>query len=229
MEFKIYKNPYGEEEFYNNDKLIIEPNKINCFVGCNGSGKTTLIKCIKENLKDNFKEIHSDFYSNAFEPILNMVLNKDNHNNIEGYWINFDKGANLSLKEHDYFTNAAKLAFSSTGEGIVNRFGNILTLIGNTVRKISNTKLLIFIDDADAGTSIDMIQDITDVFDIITKECKERNIEYYIILTANSYELCRNCECIDVNTFEHKQFNNYEDYKAFVLESRKIKDKRIGE
>lgn len=49
------------------------------------------------------------------------------------------------------------------------------------------------------------------------------------IFAANSYELCRTFKCVDCNTLKEKTFPSYEEYKQFVLSSRKRKDERNKE
>ena len=205
MLIKINKNPYDYNIFKKNT-LELKENSINCLVGCNGSGKTTLIKEIISYIKPKAKEIKGDFYDNAFSKIF---LN-ENNTKPELYYLDFDKNSNVALEEMDYFFNAANLAYSSTGEGIMERFGKNLQLLGSTIRHLQDTKLMIFFDDCDAGTSVDMINDIKEVFKYIIDDCKKRNIIYYILLTSNSYEMVRDINCIDVYNFNELHFKNYE-------------------
>lgn len=224
MIFKIHKNPYDEKKnIYTKAHLELEPNNIYCFTGCNGSGKSTLIREITDNnLCNKANEIKPDFYAKAFGEL--FAKNKKLY---PIKYIRFDKKVEVSNSENDYFMNAMRVSFSSTGEGIMDRFGNILSVIGSVVRQLKkDNTLFIFIDDADAGTSLDNISQIIDVLDLIKNDLEKKEITYYIILTANSFELCRNYECIDVNTFAHKTFKRYETYKKYVLKSRERKNKR---
>lgn len=223
MRFNIGKNPYGSnKDLFLKSSIYLKPNNIYCFTGCNGSGKTTLIKEITDCLSKKANKIEPDFYGRAFEMFVNKKMKPIKY-------IYFDKKANYIRNEQEYFFKGADIAFSSTGEGVMNRFGSILTLIGQTVNHMKgNETLFIFIDDADAGTSIDNIKDIVDVIDFIAKDIKKCSLNYCIILTANSYELCKNYQCIDVNTFKRRKFRSYETYKKYVLESRKRKEERNG-
>ena len=114
----------------------------------------------------------------------------------------------------------------STGENIIRRFGKGLQVLGNWIRENKGKKLFIFFDDCDAGTSIDMINDIKDVFDLIIEDCKRNSIEYYMILTSTSYEMCKDLNCISVIDFKPTKFKTYESYKKFVLKTRAEKEKR---
>lgn len=225
MKFSIEKNPYGDAVLFTKKQIEFNPNTISCLVGCNGTGKTTLIDDITYQLKTlHATKIRQDFYETAFR---GAFLKDEEQNEEKIFYINFDKRSDTTYKEMDYFLNAGNLAFESTGEGIISRFGRHLQVIGNTIRQLpENSTFFIFLDDCDAGTSIDMIQDIKDIFSFITRDCIARNITYYIILTANSFEMCKDLDCISVHDFKHRQFKTYDSFKKFVLKSREIKNKR---
>ena len=172
-------------------------------------------------LSKKANKIEPDFYARGFQAFTSDKKMKPIK------YISFDKKSDYITSEEDYFFKAAAVGYSSTGEGVMKRFGNILSLIGKSVNHMKeNETLFIFIDDADAGTSIDNIKDIADVIDFIASDIKKCSLNYYIILTANSYELCKHYQCIDANTFKHRKFRSYDAYKKYVLESRKRKDER---
>ena len=227
MEFKIRKEPIEEgNKLFQKTKLIIEHGKVSCIVGCNGSGKTTLISEIKDNLyAKGAKELKKDFYHNAFKVFLRDDEEDNKANKI--YYIDFDKNADCTTGDMDYVYNRLGIAYSSTGEGIMQRFGRICQFIGSTIRDLEEgSELVLFLDDCDAGTSLDMISDIVGLFPLIINDCEKRGINVYIVITANSYELCRYCDCISVHDFKHKTFKSYESYKKFVLKSREKKENR---
>ena len=223
MEFKIEREPYEEgQKLFSKSKLILEPNTISCLVGCNGSGKTTIINEIISNLRKlKAKEVRADFFYNSMKKIFGK--NEENH---DIFYINFDKHTKTSFSEMDYFTNDFALAYSSTGEGIMKRFGDNLGVIGPVLRTLHDKTIFIFFDDCDAGTSIDMIQDIKECFNYMIADCEKNNLTYYFILTANSFELCKDLDCISIYDFKHKEFKTYNAFKNFVLKSRIKKDKR---
>lgn len=229
MIFNIEKNPYDEIKIFKKKKLELKPNSVTCFIGCNGSGKTTLIREIKDQLYETAKEIKEDFYSNQFNKIENILNDNYKEKEYDTYYIDFDKSSDTTNSADDYITNAFGISFSSTGEGIIARFGRQLQVIGNFIRKIKNKKVFIFLDDCDAGTSIDMIEDIKGVINYIINDCEKNNLEYYIILTANSYELCKDYNCLSVHDFSYKTFKSYNSYKKFILKSRKLKEIREKE
>ena len=218
MQFKITKDPYDEGNYiFTKTKLTIDPDTVTCLVGCNGSGKSTLMNDIKVQLRENkATELKPDYYHNVFKGIF---LN-DKEKDYNTYYITFNRDADTSGREEDYFFNAAFAAMSSLGEDIRRRFSNYLKVIEQTVTKLKNKNLFIFLDDCDAGASLDLIAEIEIGISQLEELCRENNITYYIILTANSYELCRHYDCISVTDFAHKHFRSYESYKKFVIKSR---------
>jgi len=231
MKIEITKDPYYEGDYiFDNDLLELKENSITCFVGCNGSGKTTLLHRIRDYLKKDCKtnEIKHDFYGHAFDKAVKILFDEDD-SEPDLYFLDFDKDSNVTYTESDYFMNAAGIAYSSTGEGIVDRLGKNMQLLGSTIKDLHDTKLIIFFDDCDAGTSIDMINEIKNVLKHIINTCKKQNITYYILLTSNSYEMARDLNCVSVHDFSEQHFKDYEDYKQFVLKSRERKNKRFKE
>lgn len=224
MEFKIEREPYEEgQKIFTKTKLVLEPNTISCFVGCNGSGKTTIINEIIDNLrKAKAKEVIADYYSNSMK----KIFGKGNEENHDIFYINFDKYTKTTFSDMDYFLNDFALAYSSTGESIMKRFGDNMSVIGSLLRALHDKTVFIFFDDCDAGTSIDMIQDIKECFNYMIADCEKNNLTYYFILTANSFELCKDLDCISVHDLTHKHFSSYNTFKNFVLKSREKKDKR---
>ena len=61
------------------------------------------------------------------------------------------------------------------------------------------------------------------------EDAKTFGVQLYIIVSANSYELASNENCFDIINGEYVAFNSYEDYKQFILDSRKLKDERYKE
>lgn len=226
MIFEVPKKPYDEEKFYAKKELEIKSNTITCLLGCNGSGKTTLIHIIVENLRkyENAKEVKLGYIDFSF------LLNEKPTN---VHYCIFDKHANTCKDEGDYYKQCAISNTISTGEDIVNRFGNVLGKIGKTIHDISWQKdkdkptLFLFFDDCDAGSSIDNIMEIKKMFKMIASDCEKWKITYYIIFTANSYELCKEFDNISVHNFKPVKITTYDSFKRFVLKSRNIKDKRF--
>lgn len=222
--FTIPKDPYDERIMFTKTTLTLEDNSISCLVGCNGSGKSTALYFIKRQLeKRGAYELRGKYLD------LRGIFNKPKYN--DEIFLFFDKKSKTFNNEEESIFKEMLTNNLSTGESICNRFGDKLALLGDAIRNPENKgkSIYIFMDDCDTGTSIDMINDIKSIFNLIIKDCKQNEITYYIILTANSYELCKDIDCISVHDFQHKKFTSYEDYKEFVLKSRQFKEQELKE
>ena len=223
MKIKIPRDPY--EEGFN----ICEKKEINILPGitvltsCNGGGKSTIIKCIKENLKNrNINFISYDDY--------------------------YDGGHNSISKNIGFgnFVLGATLACSSRGEKININIGEFISTIkyyisngkttdknlfdfrkDNVEEEIKSNERWILFDDVDAGYSIDNIIDFIDLLNLIQDDCKKSNLELYIIVSSNSFELCRNFRCIDTIEGTEISFDTYEQFRKFTIKSREKKDNRF--
>lgn len=215
----------GERELFPKKDLELEPNTVYCLVGCNGSGKTTLVEYMMNSLRKKGGEKVYDKLSGLRKAFSNDELD---FTKCDKYYISFDKTSEDGINE-DCFVSRAMVTLCSTGEGIIQRFGGVLGFLGDFIRKPESKgkDLFIFFDDCDAGTSLDVIGEILGVINMIKDDCAANEITYYFILTANSYEIARNCHCIDVSTFKSVNFKDYEDYKKFVLKSRDKKGKSL--
>ena len=210
--FKIPTNPYERGDsgkIYMKSDVVIKSG-ITVLVGCNGSGKTTFLNLIEDTLKQD-----SDV----------AVLHYDNLR--EG-----GDRAKESAGWHDNLSLLATLIQSSEGEQIVTNLGNTARKIGAFVRKYANNRkeIWVLLDALDSGLSVDNIDSVkTDLFDVIIEDFKQReSCDIYIIVSANSYEFCRNSNCFDVRTGEYIQFSDYEDYRKFIFQSAEDKDKRYS-
>lgn len=78
-----------------------------------------------------------------------------------------------------------------------------------------------------SGLSIDNIIFLKrEIFDFIINDCKNDRINIRFIISANSYEMANEENCFDVYKCEYINFNNYEEYKKFILKTSKIVEKR---
>ena len=96
--------------------------------------------------------------------------------------------------------------------------------IGRMAVNNRDKDIFILFDAVDSGFSIDNIGDLKEfLFDTVLEDHPK---DVYIICTANSYEMTRGQDCVDVNSCKHVRFDDYEEYRKFILESRKRKDER---
>lgn len=170
---------------------------VNVLVGANGTGKTTTINQIREYCKEQ----KIDFVS--FDNLSDGGQN-------QAHKLSF--GKSLSF--------LASFVTASEGQQILQCIGEVAGKIGQKVNKVSMTEnktLFLLFDAIDSGLSIDNIKYIKkDLFDLVIEDCASKNIELYIIVTANSYEMVNGKNCIDVKTGKSIKFNSYEDYANFI-------------
>lgn len=206
------------------EKQVTFHEGLTVLVGCNGSGKTTLLQQIEDGCKeDNIKCLKFD----------NL---KDGGSNSTSY---------LSLFQD--FEGMAWNLMSSEGEQIVSDFGRFSSKIAKFFRGVleddnpfaklfpsykekeyNKDILVILLDAIDSGMSIDNMIEVKDLFkDIIFKEAENFGYHIYVIAVSNAYELARNEDCFDLWNCSYIRFKDYEDYRKYVLNSRKRKDKRV--
>lgn len=195
---------YGDTEYKMFKKVNIEIKEgLTVLVGCNGTGKTTMLRQIESQLKnDNIP-----------------VLFHSNLTNGEKYM------RDVAFLKED-FAFVALTTSSSEGENIVNVMGKIAQKMGVFTRNNQTANELWFLFDAvDSGLSVDNIVEIKEVLlPIVFEHNQDKDI--YFVFSANEYELARNENCFDVAHGKYIKFKDYEDYRKFILKSRKEKDKR---
>lgn len=232
MQFE-FQDVFDEEEkklhIINMKELEIKPYEITALVGCNGSGKTISILQMKEQLRQSgFEDIGDDISYNPF-----AVFIRDKKP-AKGYYVLFSKNAEFVKTDNRSWGETASLAdmyrrvMLSTGEGIVDRANEFMVATKAAAAKAEKEKvpLVIFVDDFDAGVSIDIMLDMRKLLDTCFNWCRKREIEAYAVVSSNSYDLIRGYRCIYPYNGQEYTFNNYEDFKNFVLFSREIKNKR---
>ena len=199
----IDQAPYDDNEcLYMRKQYQFKPG-VSVLVGCNGTGKTTLLDMIKERMRK--AKIPCIMYDNLHD------------------------GGHQARSTAFFFEQmelGATLMCSSEGEQISINIANMATKIGKFVRENrGKPEIWILFDAIDSGLSVDNIVDVKDnLFRIILEDNKDSDV--YIIVSANEYEMCRGEQCFAVTTGEYMVFNDYESYREFVLNSRKLKDQR---
>lgn len=223
---KLDKEPFEDGRIlFDEEELEIEENTVTCIVGCNGSGKTTLLNYIQ----NSFGGEATNLVFRATDEIGRIFGASSKDDELQPIvFARFDKNVDPKSLKNEWIYGARKM-MSSTGEYISDRLGRVVGIIGSATRikGIEDKELYLFFDDCDAGTSIDMIGEIKNVFETISKDLKKRGIKHYIILSANSFEMAKGLDCVDATTLKHMSFDDYEAFKAFVIESRKEKDERM--
>lgn len=207
--FKIVRDPYTEKEYLFNKNEITLNSGITVLVGCNGTGKTTLQKEIVRQLKN--KKVPYVYWDNQ----------------------NDDKETDAGwLSMHGDFSLLANNYCSSEGEVISNKLDRIVNKTGQVVRSMKETdkQFWLIMDAVDSGFSVDNVVELKEfIKDVLIPGLKKNGKECYIIISANAYEMVRGEACFDVTNCEYTNFNDYEDYRTFILNSKKLKLKRFEE
>ena len=226
--FNIHnKDYYIEGTLYKANKLTLQANDVYCLVGCNGIGKSTVIQqMIHDNdnsLKKTAYDLKDDY--NAFS----NLFNSKKKNEYNEFYISINKDTKLNIKDDDSILHNLFGTFMSTGEqnvhNILPNLPNIIESL-NKLENLENKELYVMIDDLDVGVSIDVLIELAKIIDKLELKLKKLNINYYIVITANSYELARRFKCIDVINMKEISFKDYDDYANYVSETRNYKDTR---
>lgn len=224
--FNITKDPHEKDCNIYKRRVINIKEGVTVLTGCNGSGKTTLLQMIKSDLEKNKIPVIS--YDNLHD-------------------------GGVAAKEQAMLSGDMRLlatsVCSSEGENIILNMTTMAKRIGYFVRDCENPKrhnifdddedidekpediskpeeYWILFDAIDSGLSIDNIMDVkTYLFEPIIKDITAKNRKVYIIVSANSYEMCKDEQCFDVQSCNYIDFPDYNTYRQYILESREIKDK----
>lgn len=228
-EFKLNTDPNDNGiDLFKKKSITINPG-VTVLVGCNGIGKTTLLKSIKarlekeaipaahfNNLLDGGSNARSESaYYGDFE-FFALSLQSSEGENIVLNLINLSKelGEFIRTGQYNVRKNALADAFKRANGSESDE----------STKKISNERWILF-DAVDSGLSVDNIVDLKEgLFNTILENEKEKEI--YIIISANEYEMANGESCFDVYHGEYLAFKDYEEYRTFILNSRKWKEKR---
>ena len=230
MIIKTWRDPYDAGFSPTKPKEIELKPGLTVLVGCNGAGKTTLLRNIKEHcdsakipcmMYDNLHDggsnsVSSLFYSGDYATGVSLWSSS------EGECIKLNVGRN-SANYKEFIQN-----------GYVNDADYRLRKLfagqdENTIDVIDSKDRVFLFDAVDSGMSVDAVVEIKALFSMMIddKSASDRNL--YIIIAANEYELARNSACFDVNAGRYIQFQDYEDYRKFIIKSRKLKETRLNQ
>ena len=202
VKFEIPQCPFDKgNKLYGGKILKLKPG-FTPFVGCNGSGKSTLLVLLKDLLKEREGAV---------------ILKYDDR---------YDGGHNL-MDRMAWFgdmESVAGMLMSSEGERIYRGVRDLVGRIARTVRGEKPKELWILMDAVGSGLSIDFICEIKDIFPFIQEQ--NPGIDCFFLMPTNEYEFARGEDCVDVTTFKHVRFKDYEDYREHVLNTRRKKDAR---
>ncbi len=222
MKIEMIRDPYGEGfNTCRRKEVDIKPG-ITILTSCNGGGKSTMLKYVKEDLnKRKIKFIeYNDYYDGGHNSV---SRNLGRGNFILGATLmNSSRGEKITINITE-FIDTIKY-YIDNGESPKKRF---FSFEDDKKEDIKSNERWILFDDIDAGFSIDNMLDFINLLNIIQDDCKNSNIELYILVSSNSYELCRNYRCMDVMEGTEVSFDSYEKFKKFTLRSREKKDNKF--
>ena len=204
--FKLSNSYYEEDgKIFDKTFVTIKPG-VTVLVGCNGAGKTTMLNQIKRTLGN--KDIPYLFHGNLTDG---------------------EKEYRSKVLFYDDINFVARSMMSSEGENIVNVMEEVARKMGTLSRNNPTAKELWFLFDAvDSGLSVDNIVDLKErLFSLVLENEKCKDV--YFVVSANEYELARDENCLDVIGCKYIRFNDYEEYRAFILQSKEAKRKRCNQ
>lgn len=224
---KMWRNPYDAGFSTCRRKEVEFQTGVTVLVGCNGAGKSTMLHNIKDKLKK--ENIPVFFFDNEKNGGSNSISEAMFYGNID-----FGATAMCSSEGENISMNLGKCAakwrkFLQTGDN-GDRFNllakSIAKINGETEEKEISNERWILLDAMDSGFSIDNVIEMKDLFSLVLEDAKKLGIELYIVISSNEYELVHESNCMDVTEGKYMTFENYEDYKKFILHTRKKKEKR---
>lgn len=202
--FKIGRCPHEPRlQVYKKAIQSFRPG-ISILVGCNGSGKSTAFRYIQDILEEN--DIPVFKYSN------------------------FTDGGNTARESALFYGKLNLLAeqiTSSEGENIVINIGTMAQKLESFVKRNKEKgELWILLDAIDSGLSIDYIEEVKDFLHNQLID-KLTDIDLYILISTNNYELCIGEACYNIQECQYVKIDSYEKFKKIVKKTRENKSRFI--
>lgn len=235
--FKLYKDPHkiGCEMYKRTEIELCEG--LTVLVGCNGTGKTTLLRAIKSQLeKENVPVIMFDNLHDGGQGGVSSAMFNDNipmmatlMTSSEGESIGLNIGTwSTGIR---YFIANGEYRSGRKLEGLVDVFASLgeggeERLKAKKMALQMHSERWILLDAVDSGYSVDNVIELKGLFKLIQKDANASGKHVFIVVSANEYELARKEKCFDVHNGSYIEFSDYEDYRNFIIDSRKIKDNR---
>ncbi len=218
----IWRDPYNEGFNTCRRKEVTLNSGLTVLVGCNGAGKSTMLQNIKDDLDHNVPCMLFDNQANtdyAFQKGFNI-----DYGMLATYKAS-SEGERITLNIGKLATKLREFIFK--GESGEDRERRLLWNDSEKEVNFINERWLL-LDAVDSGYSIDNVIELKSLFKLIIEDSKKLGVDVYIVIAANEYELANNENCLDVMEGKYVTFKDYEDYKQFILNTRKKKDKRYN-
>lgn len=216
---ELHNNPYGSNVNLFRKKTITLQEGLTVLVGANGTGKTTLLHSICEHLRKEKIPVYR--FDNLIEGGSSENFNQfmfQGETEMAATSLMSSEGENIMIG----IAALAKKMGSFIKTGKVKHMFDFL----DEEKEVGNERWIL-LDATDSGLSIDNVIELKNFFKFILNDAQKSNIETYIVISANEYELAAESNCFDVRNGKYIKFNDYNDFREFIIQSRKDKDKRI--
>lgn len=225
--FKIGRDPYNEGYImYSKANITINPG-VTVLIGCNGAGKTTILHHLHNQLKK--ENIPVMFYNNLTNGGSNSVSKLLFEGDIElgALMMTSSEGENIMNNIASLASKLRKFIMTGDDGDKMNRLVKSLAKLNgeNEEEKEIPNERWILLDAVDSGLSIDNAVELKRLFQIILED-DLGDLQVYIVVSANEYELAADNPCFDVFKSNYVDINSYYDYKKAIMTSRAKKDKR---
>ena len=225
--FKTWRDPYDMGFTPTYPREIEIQSGLTILVGCNGAGKTTLLRNIKYELKE--AKIPYLYYDNLSDGGSTAVSAMFYKGNIEGAVTVWGSSEGEAIGYNICNVAGQIREFIITGETEESKeqkkWASMFGKEEETDQEVPKERWIL-LDAIDSGYSIDNVVELKDLINLIFEDSAKVGIDMHILASANAYELASGENCFDVNAGKYLTFENYDDYKKFILKSRKKKDKR---
>lgn len=223
-----WRDPYGEGFSICRLKQITIKSGLTILVGCNGAGKTTLLNNIQSELKKENIPCH------IFDNLNDGGANSKSMAAFNEDW-SFLATSMASSEGENINMNIGNLATKLKEFMVTGRISDRFSRIGDAFARVSGKEEYktpeirerwLLLDAIDSGFSIDNVIETKDFLKMVIKDFKDHGYELYIVASANEYELASGEECFDVMNGRYIRFDDYDDFKKYILHSREKKNKR---
>ena len=226
--FKTWRDPYDEGFSLTRPKEIEIHDGLTVLVGCNGAGKTTLLLNIEDELKKaKVPCLRYDNLTDGGSHAIGAALYHGNFSTGASLWC-ASEGERISINIGG--PSGEIRDFISTGktrkDAEMEKWNAMFNDSPKKPDKPSKERWILM-DAVDSGYSVDNVVDLKEVFRMILNTAEAEGVEMYIVVSANEYELAAGEACFDVNSGKYTEFSDYGEYRKFILNSRKKKDRRI--
>lgn len=231
MSRKIILEPdyYGEGEKLYKKKSVTFEEGVTVLVGCNGIGKTTLLHQIKDNLRKN--KIPYMEYDNLHDGGSNARAQAGFEENFAFLATSMcaSEGENIIMNIGQFAGKLRNFILTGKNENHYHRLIESFQALTDENKKEEHIpdERWILLDAVDSGLSVDNIVELKEyLFNTILNDDHGKKV--YIVVSANEYEMARGENCINVYECKNIKFNDYEEYRKCILESKKYKEKRLN-